>query len=92
MKLIVPCDPISELNLNYGNDWLVAKPANYSFKSLERKWTNWTDYEWQRVLRYYNQNGTIDLFRTFAFMDNYKLFPDDQWPPKLPDEPDEDDI
>lgn len=60
-KQMVPCDPVKYLDFEYGpSNWLMPLVANYSWKNLYYK-ANWTDYEWPRVLKYYYNNGSINV-------------------------------
>ena len=90
---MVPCDPIRELNMNYGHNWLTAEIKNYSFNSMDRKPTNWTEKQWLHVYRFYFPNGTFDEYKTLLVMDNFKMFPEDPSVVNpLPKEPEEDDV
>ena len=80
LNVMVPCDPVSELNLNYGDmkKWMTSRIFNYKINSLDRyKLINWTYSEWLHVYRFYHPNGTIDIEKTIQIMSNFRKFQND---------------
>ncbi len=71
-KVLVPCDPVEYLNLEYGeaNNWIFPKSKNYTWSNLDKQHTNWTDKEWPHAIKFYNING-FNKIETINFVNNY---------------------
>ena len=77
---MVTCDPVSELNLNYGdmNNWMILNTNKYEINSLDKlNAMNWIESEWLHVYRFYYQNGTVDYEKTIYVMNMFRQFKKD---------------
>lgn len=76
-KFLVPCDPVQQLNADYGpNGWQTPKSKSnlkketkdsYTWPSLKFFNTS-SDAEFLKSVRFYTINGSIDNKTTFNFL------------------------
>lgn len=58
-KFMVPCDPVKYLDKEYGpKNWHSPEAKNYTWSNVVF-WSNWTDTDWPKTIKYYDHNGGL---------------------------------
>ena len=57
-KYMIPCDPVSYLDKEYGPGWRSPQSKNYTWSNVQY-WKNWSDIEWPKAVKYYDKYGAL---------------------------------
>lgn len=62
---MVPCDPVSYLNSQYGENWIKPEKRRYNINNINwAKPIEWSDDVIPFVLRYYDEKGKVKINKT----------------------------
>jgi hypothetical protein len=69
-KYMIPCDPVSYLDKEYGPGWKSPQSKNYTWSNVQY-WKNWSDIEWPRAVKYYDKNGALLRPKILAYINKH---------------------
>ena len=71
-KYMIPCDPVSYLNFEYGgiNGWITPFSRNYSWKNMLFS-GKWSDSEWPYAFKFYYTDGSLNVKDTLNTINKY---------------------
>lgn len=82
-RFMVPCDPVSYLNREYGEEkkWSFPQEKNYTWSNVIYD-SRWKDHEWPNVIRYYDKAGGLLKNKVLEYVNkhlknNISYIPDD---------------
>lgn len=72
---MVPCDPVSYLNKEYGTQqrWSVPQATNYTWSNVNH-WKSWSDAEWPHVIKYYDKEGKIIDTKILQYLNKHSKY------------------
>jgi len=68
-KFVVPCDPVSYLNQNYGKKWNLPEADFKKYKWPNIKYAGvWSDNDYQNSINIFKSDGSFDRNYTLDFL------------------------